>query len=245
MNKLNSLQDIVEKIKKLLLLSESSNENEAALAAAKAAELMLKYSISQSSLHIEEDKEDVEFFIFEDNDKKNKVQWKGGLAYSIAEFFNCFVYWSNQDLYFIGRESDKNAVLYLYKAISNQIEELAYKFWVKEGIRSGIHGKSWNNSFKLGCVINIANRFKDKKKEIFDEFKRENTDLTVYNSVQRQVLNKKQELSLKQSPVKASSKEAFISGTIAGNSVNIGDNKGINRTHHMENNSILSLENKV
>ena len=45
------LNGIVEKIRRCLALSESDNENEAKLAADRAAELMEKYKISQAELH--------------------------------------------------------------------------------------------------------------------------------------------------------------------------------------------------
>ena len=45
------MEKIIERIKKLLELSKSSNEHEAAIAASRAAELMMDHQISEAEIH--------------------------------------------------------------------------------------------------------------------------------------------------------------------------------------------------
>jgi len=53
-------KDIIEKIQKLLALANSSNENEAKLAAAKAQELLIKYNLSMSQIETDENRYEME-----------------------------------------------------------------------------------------------------------------------------------------------------------------------------------------
>ena len=55
---------ILERIKKLLKLSESSNPHEAALAAQRASELMFKYNVNKAALDTTEAREQVEYSLF-------------------------------------------------------------------------------------------------------------------------------------------------------------------------------------
>lgn len=48
----NSMEQVVEKIQKLLALANSDNENEAKLASKKAHELMIKYNLSASEVEM-------------------------------------------------------------------------------------------------------------------------------------------------------------------------------------------------
>ncbi len=243
---MSAYDDIIEKIKKLLALSESSNPNEAALAQARAAELMLKYSISQGAIDTSEKKEDepVNVFLFE-ADEGNKTTWKGSLASSIARFFNCKIYWSGPSLMFIGRESDKNAVLYLYKAIFNQIQELTERFWIKEGIRSGTHGKTWKQSFRLGCTNTLAARFAEQKNTIIQEYRQSGTSLALYDNIARQVEARSNKLNLhKIAGPSVNSSSAYHSGSQAAKSINIGGNAGLNRPASGIGNQAFRLTNK-
>lgn len=243
---MSSYNDIIEKIKKLLALSESSNPNEAALAQARAAELMLKYSIGQGQINFSEKKEDepINVFLFE-ADEGNKTTWKGNLASSIARFFNCKIYWQGPNLMFIGRDSDKNAVLYLYKAIFNQIQELTELFWIKEGIRSGIHGKTWKQSFRLGCVSTLAIRFAEQKNTLIQEYKQNGTSLALYDQLAYKVDQRASKLNLQVgSPISAKSSSAFHSGSQAAKSINIGGNASLNSPSSGIGNQAFRLTNK-
>lgn len=222
-------EEIVERVKKLLALGTSPNQHEAALAQAKAAELMLKYSIDRGSIDTKESKDDepVSVFVFE-TDEGNKTTWKGSLASAIANFFNCQIYWSGPTLMFVGRASDRNSVLYLYNAIFNQIQELTEKFWIKEGIRSGIHGKSWKQGFRLGCVSTLRERFAQQKNTIMMEYRSQGNSLVVFNQLAMLVAAKVSNLGLRSAaPTVIKAGSAYSSGKREGHSVNIGNNQGI------------------
>lgn len=77
---MSSYQKLVERIKKLLALSESSNENEAAIAAQKAQELLVLHNLELSDLS-ESDNEIKEVNIEESSKISN---WKLSLADGVA-----------------------------------------------------------------------------------------------------------------------------------------------------------------
>lgn len=82
---------IIEKIQKLLSLSESSNEHEAEVAMLKAQEFLAKYKLSIKEVKeykgynskIQEKATDITF---------TKAKWKAQLAGAISDNFGCYHY---------------------------------------------------------------------------------------------------------------------------------------------------------
>lgn len=99
---------IIEKIKKLLSLSESSNENEAKIAMLKAQELLMKHKLSMREVK--------EFKVYNSAIKEKassitftKAKWKSKLAKLIADNFGCYHYFHSRyshQIVFFGREED-------------------------------------------------------------------------------------------------------------------------------------------
>jgi hypothetical protein len=85
--------DIVDKVKKLLALSKSSNPNEAAAAAARAAELMFEHKIEAADLEItggaKRPVEAVTEATLSNGDWREF--WKGQLAEAVARSMSCRV----------------------------------------------------------------------------------------------------------------------------------------------------------
>lgn len=116
---------LLEKVKKLMALSSSPNEHEAALAAERAKEILDKYNLSLSEVEIGE----IE-------DKKydlgiTKVQnWQLNLANCTAKTFNCQSYYTKgygsmtAKLYFVGNEADVEVVEYFYSYLTRVIRKL-------------------------------------------------------------------------------------------------------------------------
>lgn len=237
------IDDIIEKVKKLLALSESSNINEATSAAQKAADLMMKYQIDIASLEDVVEKEEVSTYTLEKSNGKNKKTYKGVLAAGIADYFGCKVFWRNSDLEFIGRKSDLQATNYLYRAVLNQINELCEKLWIKVGFHTGQHGKSWKNSFYLGITEEIQKKLKERKQSARTEFTQNNSRaLVVINELEYQVAAVEYRLNLRKSPpARLSSHSGYSVGKQAANNINLGSNKQLSGSFGNISNSGLSL----
>lgn len=157
---------VVEKIKKLLALSESSNENEAQISLLKAQELLAKYKLSL--------KEVKEFKIYNSSIKEKvstvsftKAKWKSELAQLIADNFGCYHFFKTRGtnvITFFGREEDIivcNIVLeYAVDCINNTVKKLRYQY-SKEGYST----KGLENDYALGFIEGLNNKFEEQKRK--------------------------------------------------------------------------------
>lgn len=84
------LNGILDKIKKCLALSESDNENEAKLAAMRAAEMMEKYKISMAELHTDPNAVNIE--VTESPLFHGKGLWHTAVARNAAYAADCKIY---------------------------------------------------------------------------------------------------------------------------------------------------------
>ncbi|MCR3761435.1 DUF2786 domain-containing protein [Clostridium felsineum] len=156
---------IIEKIQKLLSLSESSNENEAKLAMIKAQELLIKYKLSLKEVTnysvnnsiIEEKVSKVSF---------TKARWKGYLAKIIADNFGCYNYYKRRrtnTIIFFGKEEDIiicDIVLnYAIDSINSIVKRLKYEYSKKKISTKGIE-----NDYALGFIDGLQESFEIQKK---------------------------------------------------------------------------------
>lgn len=94
---------ILEKIRKLLALSESPNEYEAALAAARARALLDKYDLSMDEVEVRAE----EVLLHTVSTGVNKPYlWMGHLASDVGFAFNCRVFKAMGSMIFCGINSD-------------------------------------------------------------------------------------------------------------------------------------------
>lgn len=119
--------DVIEKVKKLLALSKSSNQHEAELAAQRASDLMKKYQIDAAVVEatsIKSGKERVADVHFEVPDLRMKYQWVVTLGIAAAKLFDGTILVNGRlhgtGFVFVGFESEipmmKEAFLHFYNA---------------------------------------------------------------------------------------------------------------------------------
>ncbi|WP_243249034.1 MULTISPECIES: DUF2786 domain-containing protein [Clostridium] len=156
---------VVEKIKKLLALSESSNEHEAKVSLLKAQELLAKHKLSL--------KEVKEFKIYNNSIKEKvstvsftKAKWKAKLARVIADNFGCYYYFKTRrshTIAFFGREEDTlvcNIVLeYAVDCINSSVRKLRYRY-----SRDGYSTKGLENDYALGFIKGLNKMFEEQKR---------------------------------------------------------------------------------
>lgn len=154
---------VLSKIKKLLALSTSNNENESALAASMAQRLMEQHRISEAMLNDSDSADEP----IRDWDEplyagKNVSTWRTRLSLVLGNANNCKIFLKGGNIKIIGRESDVQTVRYLFLYCEKEIERLSKQY-------SG-YGKTWSNNYKLGCVDAIHQKFKEQRKAVREKF---------------------------------------------------------------------------
>lgn len=169
---------ILSKIQKLLRLSTSSNPNEAAVAAAKAQELLLKYNLSMTQVegYSAEKAEPIgeEYQRF----GQNVVNWKVTLSHHVARNNLCRVFTSGSALVWVGKSSNIQVARYLTDTMIADIERLGNEYW--NGILKlrelnlappdlvFIHGRTWKQGFYLGAIDTIKERLRASKQHLMN-----------------------------------------------------------------------------
>ncbi|MBY0277923.1 DUF2786 domain-containing protein [Candidatus Binatia bacterium] len=161
---------ILSKIKKLLALSASSNEHEAALAAEKAHELLMEHKLSMADVeaHSTDGREEVCEVELEWG-KTYIDQWRDYLVVDVARAFHCKVLRTHlsrdgkklRGYRFIGKPTDTGASVAMQTWLTSEIERLT-----KE---SGLPTWELRWSFTCGAASTISKRIR----ESFDRRMRE------------------------------------------------------------------------
>ena len=153
----------LDKIKKLLALSKSNNEHEAATALAQAIRLAAEAGIDIDTI-------DPEAEPLEERDRSGGAQsrieqWRGQLWLRIARIFGCAVYYraryNNQlnleyCIRLIGRASDIAVADYVATHLQNELMRLARKEMAPVRKRRRISEARLRNSFLLGAVARVV-----------------------------------------------------------------------------------------
>lgn len=142
---------IIEKIRRLLALSKSPNEFEAAAAAAKAQDLLFKYNLSTADIDIA-GKSEEEYGAAWFNDGVNS-RWRHMLLEAVASNSFCEagrVIGRHGTYQILGKKSDIEIVTYLFNYLAETVERMAAQYRGK-----GL-GREWLNAYRRGLVIGIA-----------------------------------------------------------------------------------------
>jgi hypothetical protein len=165
---------VIDRIKKLLSLSKSNNEHEAAQAAALAADLMIKHEIAEAALcDAENEPEDASQETIDQSGRR--VSWKGQLAHAISKSAGCRSYSDVRgkgcQTQVVGQPSKIATVRYMYQYLTAEVDRLAnsaYGAEHEECARSGVpapSARAWKNAFRLGASQTIAGRLVDQRKK--------------------------------------------------------------------------------
>lgn len=159
-------EKLIKKLKKLLALSESSNESEAKAAMLKAQELLAKHKLSM--------KEIKEHKLYSNDITKHvseisftKAKWKAKLAEIIANNFACEYYFTTRrtnKITFFGRKEDIlvcNIVLeYAVDCIKSKVRRLRYEY-----SKDGYSTKGLENDYALGFIEGLEFMFEEQKRQ--------------------------------------------------------------------------------
>jgi len=142
---LDNLEIIKDKIRKLLALSKSDNENEAAIALKKANELISKYELDETVLRLKSVRV---------KSTKTYVMWRTFVANAVAWLYGCYQYRSTEDGVFVftGEELDSFMASEMFEYLIKSIERSA-----KKAIRKNAKLK-FRRDFKCGMAHCLYDR---------------------------------------------------------------------------------------
>jgi len=167
---MSNISSVIDKVKKLLALSKSSNANEAAAAAAAANKLIDQYRLAEAELETSDDLcED----IMEDTDSFYEsgrlTQWKSSLACQLAKHYGCAIYnnksYRKNSYKLVGRKSDIEVVRYMFTWLFLEVDRLSDSASKGSG-RDRSAGKIFSNSFCSGAVVGISSKLESSRKEV-------------------------------------------------------------------------------
>lgn len=179
---MNDKSKIIDKIQKLLALSKSPNEHEAARAAEKAQELLATYNIDVSEVEVEEAKASV----IQDSVRTKSKAWMRIVRSAAAHMYFCEYYYSKYqqeapqrkrgfvtyDLHFYVGEPHNIAVA---KMMSEYLIATVSRL-AREGAR--VHLKQERNRYRKAFTNSCAVRL---RKRIFDRLRETSqTGVTTY-----------------------------------------------------------------
>lgn len=154
-----NMNEAIEKAAKLLRLATSSNPHEAALAAARAQEIIDRYKLNIDGLNTEaepESAEPVRDYGSADPVDNTRDVWRGILIVGICSANDCKAYKSGPALCLIGRPADVQTVRYMYGYLTRQIEHMT-------AISCRGSSRTYWNNFRHGMVETIINRLKEQR----------------------------------------------------------------------------------
>lgn len=156
---------IIEKIKKLLALANSSNEHEAALAASHAQRLLSEHNLAMADIEssVKPDKADT----VEAQVSKTLPKWVRHLSAGVSTAFDCrsVHYPSTGKLTFIGVGADVQIAAYTFAYLNRTIRRLCSSY-MKNQVSPTLanrHRELMRQSYYLGAVSTVTTRLKVQK----------------------------------------------------------------------------------
>lgn len=159
---------IIEKIRKLLRLSCSRNEHEAAAAAAKAQELLSKYNLSMDSSSSPNNPTELRASRAFKKTRQRLETWAFSLASGVSRAFDC-KYYHDPDVgetAFVGCEPDPTIASWTYGYLYKTLLALAssYLRGPARRLRSTKSKATARHSYLLGAVLVISQRLEVQKR---------------------------------------------------------------------------------
>jgi hypothetical protein len=166
-------EKLLVRIRKLMRKAEDSatTPEESASFAAKARELLIANHLSEESLaNVSLDRDPMGRELVQVAERFNVAQWKIDLMFGIAQYNFCRAIHTQMSkghyMHVLGKDSDREVVIFLYRQLAIKIELLAKKerdraiargeiSWYKSGDR---HPSKWEFSFCNGAAHTIVER---------------------------------------------------------------------------------------
>jgi hypothetical protein len=178
-------EEVLSKVRKLFELSHSPNENEAALAAAKARDLLARYNLSLADVtkdYVNSALAPTELSV---NVGRAVRNWVKGLLIHVAEGFECEHIIRRRrgcdaTLSFIGTPADAEVAVYtfqfLYRQLHRLVEQALPRLKQKNG---GWSTTALRHAYLDGAVKRIGERFREETQSIRTAERRDCKELVL------------------------------------------------------------------
>lgn len=178
---MSNINKILDRVRKLLALSENSpSENEAALAAANAAKLMEEYQLTEALVRLDAPVLPAEKIVTEQldpvtNEARKRVAWRETISAAVAEDCQVREYFryrtvgtypnlaKQTNVVGMGRESSVQTWRYTTQYLCRVVDELADSAW-KSSSDPHSSSRAWKNAFRVGCASRIAVRLAEARR---------------------------------------------------------------------------------
>lgn len=165
-------EEVLSKVRKLFELANSPNENEAALAAAKARELLGRYNLSIADLPTDDANNWLAPTLASVRIGKIVRNWVKGLLFHVAEGFECQHIirrrrGADTILSFIGTPADAEIAVYTFQFLYRQLHGYAER--ALPGLRrenGGWSTSALKSAYLDGAVKRIGERFSEQTQSI-------------------------------------------------------------------------------
>lgn len=159
----NAPTKIIERIRALLALaSNNPSEAEAASAAARAAALMAEHHLAQAEIEAsggETEADDIGAEILEEMGAQCAT-WKRVLLFGIRRLFHVEIVALPGKVSAFGRLSDVQTVRYMWAYLTQEIENLARRYWLS-GVSPADGKRTVLNDFRRGAANRLQARMLD------------------------------------------------------------------------------------
>lgn len=153
-------EEVLDLIKKLLALSHSPNEHEAALAASKAQGLLFKHKLSMAEVEIHtkgQEKPQVGDISLDVEGPRKDGKWRPTLINAVARYNFCrAILITDHKVAIIGQQEDVEVVRELYNWLVIQIDDLARRACYSYRGHSRI--PTFKRAFYTGCVVVVRGK---------------------------------------------------------------------------------------
>lgn len=175
-------ETILDKIRKVQGYLQSDNPNEAAVAAAKLSELLMKHNLSLADIPEKERPKDPFVNVASDTETQRLAEWRVDLAHAIAKANLCRIVISGSHLQWLGRQSNIEVAQYIYETCASDLQRICDTLWyaifdLTKDLPSSerIHGRTWKKQFMHGAAAGVADKLREERKK----WEEENANVTA------------------------------------------------------------------
>lgn len=158
---------IIERIQKLLALSQSSNEHEATTALAKAQALLTEHHLSQAE--IEARTKTTSSYVREEYRVSSYTIWRRDLLTVLTTSTFCQLVFRNGDPSFslVGEPVNIEAIKLLFALVEKQLQQFAQANYVVYRRSGGQEPtQRWKNAFYQGAIVVISRRLREERQTV-------------------------------------------------------------------------------
>ncbi len=156
---------IIEKIKKLLALANSSNEHEAALAASHVQRLLSEHNLAMADIEAVHKQEKAD--TVETDTSKSLPKWVRHLSAGVSTAFDCQAihHPASGKMTFIGVGADVQIAAYTFTYLDQTVRKLCRTYMKHHvgGTVANRHRELMRQSYYLGAVSTITARLREQK----------------------------------------------------------------------------------